>query len=91
MSLHAAYTRYLIAKIDAGDSIEGIRLEVDPFRTDSLCYRLHLGTDAKRPPLYLGNDAQATMRLNLVTLAVREVTTRLNARQSRIERFLSRI
>jgi hypothetical protein len=91
MSLHAAYTRYLLAKIETGECVDGYQLEPVPWRTVVPCYRLHLGTDSPRP-LYLGTEAEAIHQLNSGADKVREVAEVMaNRKRTRLERFLSRI
>jgi hypothetical protein len=91
MSLHAAYTRYLIAKIDTGDSIEGIHLEPVPWATIEPSYRLHLGPAGNGYPVYLGNEAEAIHQLDSAAEKVREVADLLKAKETRLTRFLSRV
>jgi hypothetical protein len=60
MSLNAAYTLYLIAKVEAGDTVADFRLETRTQGYPETMYTLYCGSDY---PTFLGTELEATKTL----------------------------
>jgi hypothetical protein len=60
MSLNAAYTLYLIAKVEAGDTVADFRLETRTQGYSETMYTLYCGSDY---PTFLGTELEATKTL----------------------------